>query len=573
VRTPPQLPLASLLLLACGTTTSKPIVEFPTQAALNAIGARPAAPVVLKTADVPVATWTIPGADTARTLFEPWAATSEGERTLAALVAGGKPVRFTKAMSCVARELGRYYAETRSTPPERLHAFILGACGTIARDVALVPFGGEVPAGTADSAVLAAWREGLRKAVAEHLPGDATEVGLWFGRVNKMVLAVVAFDRLKVNVKPFSLVPADGGEVVIEGEVPGPVEYVEGNINQGRYLADSCFTDPTVPRPRFRIICHLAEGDPVAWVDLLYAEPHRVLAHPFARFLARRDPLAELAHRPEPYGEPQPVTSPEAFNRTVIEQLNAVRRLAELPPLKLAALQSATAGNLAGHYFAAVTEGKDADVVDTIALGMMAGWQVGGMIRDASFASVLVPYTNDAGRWLTDVLATPLGRTALMDPQIEEIALGPTVMSKPDGLGALVAGYRFHHGNNHTSDMRRLLMRVAAARKRMSLAPPARIAQVEEAMNGILAQVNQGQMQPSEALEEVLQEGVARMGAGMRGYLVEATSLNAVEIPQEILAQPTLHLAVGVTHFKPPGAAWAQLVILVVFVDYPANGA
>ena len=59
----------------------------------------------------------------------------------------------------------------------------------------------------------------------------------------------------------------------------------------------------------------------------------------------------------------------------------------------------------------------------------------------------------------------------------------------------------------------------------------------------------------------------------MRGYLVEATSLNALEIPKEILEQPTLHLTIGVTHFKPEGAAWAQLVILVVFVDYASAGA
>ena len=48
----------------------------------------------------------------------------------------------------------------------------------------------------------------------------------------------------------------------------------------------------------------------------------------------------------------------------------------------------------------------------------------------------------------------------------------------------------------------------------------------------------------------------------------EGTSLEALQIPPEVLKQPTLRLDVGVTHYKSPGAAWAQLVILVVFVDY-----
>ena len=49
-----------------------------------------------------------------------------------------------------------------------------------------------------------------------------------------------------------------------------------------------------------------------------------------------------------------------------------------------------------------------------------------------------------------------------------------------------------------------------------------------------------------------------------RGY--EATSLDALEIPAEVLSQANLQLEVGVTHYKPPGAAWAQLVIIVVYL-------
>jgi hypothetical protein len=133
--------------------------------------------------------------------------------------------------------------------------------------------------------------------------------------------------------------------------------------------ADSCFSDPTVPRPRFRIICHMADEDPTAFVELVYAEPRRVLAHAFAQFLARRDPAAALAHGPEPYGPAQPVTGNDDFTRTVIGQLNEVRRTAQLAQVRLAPAQSITAGKLAGHYFAAVSEGKNVDVQETIALG------------------------------------------------------------------------------------------------------------------------------------------------------------------------------------------------------------
>ena len=70
---------------------------------------------------------------------------------------------------------------------------------------------------------------------------------------------------------------------------------------------------------------------------------------------------------------------------------------------------------------------------------------------------------------------------------------------------------------------------------------------------------------PMSVLKASLSEGVNKFGADMRGYVVEASSLDAFEIPPEIIRQPGLKLEVGVTHYKPPGAAWAQLVIVVVY--------
>src|SRR5437773_10762299 len=107
----------------------------------------------------------------------------------------------------------------------------------------------------------------------------------------------------------------------------------------------------------------------------------------------------------------------------------------------------------------------------------------------------------------------------------------------------------------------------------MGLAPPARRAKMDQVLRDQLARVHTGQAQPMAVLQEVLETGVSRFGASMRGWVLEATSLNALEIPAEVLRQPTLHLEIGVTHFKPPGAAWAQLVIVVVFADYPTTGA
>jgi hypothetical protein len=82
-----------------------------------------------------------------------------------------------------------------------------------------------------------------------------------------------------------------------------------------------------------------------------------------------------------------------------------------------------------------------------------------------------------------------------------------------------------------------------------------------------LAYVQRGEQAPMDALNESLRAAAHRSGASMRGYVFEATSLDAMEFPPQILRKPHLYLELGVTHYKPPGAAWAQLVIVVVYVD------
>ena len=110
--------------------------------------------------------------------------------------------------------------------------------------------------------------------------------------------------------------------------------------------------------------------------------------------------------------------------------LNATRAQAGLPPVRLAEAQSATAGASPASTsprrsarWADVASGA-LDDLNTIALGLLAGWQVAGTIRDGTFFSTFVPRTRDAGRWVDAALSMPIGRITLMAPEIDEVAIG-----------------------------------------------------------------------------------------------------------------------------------------------------
>jgi hypothetical protein len=318
----------------------------------------------------------------------------------------------------------------------------------------------------------------------------------------------------------------------------------------------------------------VAPEDATAWLEIVYAPPRSVLALPIVRVLARRDATAPLTFTEQPYGQAQPITDAAAFGPAVVAGLNTARAAAGLQPVRLADVQSATAARVARQYFAAALgkAGQGAlapgaiDVINTIALGLLAGWQVVGTIRDGTFVSVLAPHTRDAGRWLDTALAMPLGRWALMARDLDEVALGPALLDRPDGIAAVACGYRFHKSDDHSADVNALHERIARARERLKLTAPTRLAGMEGVIRRHLAHLQkQDGWNPMSVLQASLSEGVDKLGADMRGYVVEASALDAFEIPPELIRQPALKLEIGVAHYKPPGAAWAQLVIVVVY--------
>jgi hypothetical protein len=576
-RAPPVL-AAALLASGCagqGWSQSKPVAEFPSQAALAAIESRPAPLPKVEAAEVPSEGWTVtlpdaPPGPAAWAPSDPW-----GKAVVAALARAGKRPRMTAALSCVAGEVARFALASDKPPPEGLRDFVLAACGALAIDVGTTSVMTEVPEGTSDEAVAAGAersRAAIEQYVVKPLPASATEVGFALRRDGKRVLGVLIYAQPRADIEPFSPVPSEIGEVQIAGLIKDGVDFVAGYANHGRHGVVPCFVDPTVPRPRFRITCQMDPADETAWIELLYAQPRRVLANVFLRVLTRRASARELRYQaPRPAADAAPVTSAAEFSQQAVALLNRVRAEAQLPPVRLHAAQSATAARVARQYFAATLGDGKGEEADTIALGLMAGWQVGGMIRDGNFVSTVVPQSRDPATWLHSTLERPMGRSTLLAENIEEVALGPVLLEQPQGTAAVVVGYRFHHGRDHTADIHRLLFRALAARRARKLEPLKRLGGMDKVLRDELARVNEGKVAPMDALHAALEVGVSRFGASMQGYVVEATSLDALQIPEDILAQPTLHLEIGVTHHKPPGAAWAQLVIVVVYVDYGNN--
>jgi hypothetical protein len=563
------------LLAGCGGSSvgTTPIAKFPGRDALAAIGSNASAvsPKLPKMAGA-LDRWDIEAAPQADAAQKPWEPAGPWETMFAEVATGAqKKPRLPLSMACAARELGRFYMEHKEAPDETLRRFILGGCGSLVPKVVEQPVTLQVPASVKDDQLFEKMGGDLRTVLEKALSKGVDIAGFWFGRRDDQVVAYLVGSNEKAQIKPFALTPDAHGEVVIEGRLNEEARYFEAFINYGSVAAAPCDVDISVPRPAFRFVCKMYEKDDAAWVQMLYAPPQRMLGTVFAQTLVRRSPDVPPRYVAIRYADPAPVSTPTQFTSTVVQQLNRVRKVAGLSAVTLAAAETRTAAKVAPQFFTSVLGQADPEKADTIALGLLAGWEVEGTIRDGSLMYALMP-TLDAGRWLTSALEMPIGRATLLAPDIEQVALGPVVSSEQSAIGSVVTGYRFHHGDNHDDDVKFLLSRVVQSRRRMGLAPPGRLA-TEQAMKIELADVYEGTATPEEAMNGVLQRASHTYGMGMRGFAIEASSLEELQIPEEVLNQPTLHLDIGVTHHKAPGAAWAQYTILVVYAVFPNDKA
>jgi hypothetical protein len=354
-----------------------------------------------------------------------------------------------------------------------------------------------------------------------------------------------------------TVAPADAsGVVVVRGTAPAKTEAMLGLINQGANVA-KCEPDVSIPLPLFAFRCPMAAGDRSAWVEVSAQPEGRLLTSSIVLALARRDtgPLDYVAAE---RGAAAAAIEPAA----VLEGVNRARAAVKLPPVTLAPAQSATNAKLAPHFFQAGLDG-DQEKSDLVGLGLIAGWDVEGMIRDGNLFAALLSGDTDANAWLEYALDTPMGRHTMLTPGAQQIAIGAAPRDKVGGLGAVVTTYEFFGDDDHRADAHRVLLRIQRARLARGLSKPVPIAGLDRlAAQAVL--VRDGQKDAYDALSDGLAAERAHAGRSVRGWVVAVNDIETMPLPPELLASGQLAVGIEVTHFRPAGAPWGYYVVFLL---------
>ena len=480
----------------------------------------------------------------------------------------------TESLDCFARELGRFLAAEQGLPGVALQRFAAGRCGVATAMPSFGAYswtGGPPVADEADA--VAKLRGEIEQQLRKHVVGGPLELGVWLGARGDRVDLLLAMGERHVRLDPVSSVPGPDGSIELTGELLRPAATLGAAATRGRFEWSECTSAEGVEPPRFQLRCPVAPDDASAWISLEYLPPERLLGSVALTLLARPRDGDERHFRRDSYAPARSVSDAAELPAAFLELLNGVRADASLPPLALDRAQTDTATRVAPYYFAALLGESPDSVAELVALGMLAGWNVDGIVQNGQFTWAWQVESLDASRLLSDALQYPGARSALLSREAERIAVGP-VLEPSSGersayLALIASSYTLFPESAHRRDAEHVHGLLAKARAAEGRSAPGELEAARPLTVSAAARVQAGD-DPGDVLHDLIQSGAELLrGRRVVGWMAETQDLDTLVFPNDFVSQPKLDLAVAVPVHKPKGEAWGRYVVLLLAAEPP----
>ena len=461
---------------------------------------------------------------------------------------------LTDSMQCYAREIGRFVGHHGQLPEDDLQAFAAGRCGVV--PIAPSFLYRLPPDEPLDPATTAFFDEVIAKAPA------GSELGVWTGSGMGRHVLLAAFGVPKVKLA--SIEPAgDGARAVrVRGTILDRTGWLRAYTTAGSMGFHSCETarDAVSVLPEFDVTCHLSGGHAYAVFDMLAAAPEAVLGRQVLMLVL-------------PTGEKVPPT----FESLAVEGLptegrlfdkfNAVRVQLGLAPLREAPVQSQTAHSLIPHYFAAAAK-SDQATVDFMTLGMMAGWDVPGPLRESQFLSFRGTLDQTSSSFFSQLLFFPSNRAVLLDPDARQLALGTVRDDKKNGLWGVLATYTPFESRSYRGVETELIDELDRQRVARGKRPVVRVVttEVEGVLDRAMERLARVDHTPLQGLELALRSLSRRTARPFNGRLSYAMAIDGWRpiFDGDLIHADHVAVACKVGFYAAHGHHWGQYVSYMI---------
>jgi hypothetical protein len=475
--------------------------------------------------------------------------------------------RASAALRCAATESARFYVEHRAYPGDGLRRHLIGRCGSTLPSAGFAAVQVDLPDDTPEERVESELRQSVTDMIGK-LDSSNEAVGLGYARGSGRAAFALYYGPGSGTLDAFSP-SVSGNRVTLSGTIAEDVESALGLVTEGEYGVRYCEPDRRVRAPRFRIACPVAPDDPIARIEIVTRRPGQVLMESMRDVLVRRSEEAGLVYEPALYGAAETVSGAKEFRGALLSALNGVRRQAGQRPFALERRQSVSNERLIPTFFDAMLRSSN-EQVDWLALGLLAGWDVQGMIRDGGIYWGMVATARSPGRWLSYAFESPLGRWVLLEPSMSHIAIGAAPFAQA-GVMAIATTYAFFDQRDHGADEDAVFAELAKVRRAYDLSEPQRVRR-GAALEGALASVANNTETTGDALNRAIYRISTEQTRSISGWVVETNDLKHLPFTDALLAA-SLEVEVGITHYRAPGGAWGQYVVaFVIYESGPPTG-
>ena len=529
---------------------------FPSKAQLAAIVKTPLLPreEALKKGQA-VDQWDLSGPFPEHPGSVPWQGEDPLVRAVAERVEARKSgLSVTESMQCYAREIGRFVAHHTQVPEDDLQAFAAGRCGVLPIAPSfLYSFPSEEPS---NAAALEFFDEVVSKAPA------SSEVGVWTGNAAGRHVLMAAFGVPKVKLTSVEPVPNAAGAIRVRGSILSSTGWARAYTTAASMGFHLCETtgEATSVLPEFDVTCRVAEDDSYAVFDMHAAAPQALLGRQVLLLvLPIGDKVLSTFQSRPVYGVPA--------QGSLLDQFNALRRQLGREALREIPVQSQIANSLIPYYFTAAARNDFANV-DFITLGMMAGWDVPGPLRDAHFLSFSGTLDQSGSNFLRQLLFFPSNRAVLLDPYARKAAHGTFRDEKRNALWGMFATYTPFEPQSYGDVETNLLDELDRQRRARGKPPVVRVEtkEVHRALDYAMEKLARGDITPLQGLEQTLRVLSRRTMRAFNGRVAYALATDGWRSTFEGELVEADHLAVAckVGFFAAKGHHWGQYVSYII---------
>jgi uncharacterized protein YkwD len=558
---------ATVLLLGAGiagcSSAGQGDARFPTAAEIRQIGSAPPPAKVINTPPKDVDSWDlkaplVPSADSS-----PHAPANRWERLLADAAAKRQGLLWTpESMHCLAHETGLFFLAQEATPTEELTRFMAARCGVPDGEISLAYLTGDAPVAATDDQLFGSSGSSAEQLISKNLGGGSQIAGIWTGRDKGKMVVMLPYAPRRVRLDRVPVSPSSS-HVVISGELLTPAEHVEALANYGKFGFRTCAVDIKIRLPRFSVDCETLADDPAVAIEVAAFPPGRIIGRIIASLIVWPEGRVPSQYQRPSYGELPPVALGASFATGLASALNQVRKEAGLAPIVLNAEQSATATQVAPHFFAAMTGAAPEALADKIVLGLRAGWQIPGLVGYGHFTSSLTRTANNAVTLLTSILNRPSGRQTLLDPDARFLAIGPVIARDEGVLAGVFSSYTLLEPTATKKEVAAVVALLNDKRKARGLGPATLVDALQPAAAGTARSVEVGERSPEDAVDDLLQKSAPSFGQ-VQGWFMAADKFEHLAFPDPLLTARSPRIAVGVAHYKPKGSPWGAYGVLIV---------